>query len=702
MENLHENRPGASSPGVLLDIRNLVTEFRTDNETVKAVNDISFQVKAGETVGIVGESGSGKSVTSLSVMGLIPNPPGEVTGGEILYKTREDGVVDLTALTEKQKRKYRGNEIAMIFQEPMTSLNPVFTCGEQAMEAIIRHKKYPGAKQGDGLRGFVSKWFIHFFVGIACFALAFTWLSSPADSAPPEVHAAAATQALIIDSIVLVFFLSLVGIHLYRRNKYNMRNGLRFYSDSEKKAKEMTIRLFEQVKLPDPHRIFDAYPHQISGGQKQRVMIAMAMSCNPQLLIADEPTTALDVTVQKTILELMKDLQASHNMSIMFITHDLGVIAELADRVMVMYKGKIVEQGTVLEIFSDPQHPYTKSLLACRPPLNRRLHWLPTVSDFMRTDEHGNIIQNEQSVHEVTYNLVVTEQERRMQHQQLYSKEPVLQVKNIQTHFVTRKNIFGQPTKVVKAVDDVSFDVYPGETLGLVGESGCGKTTLGRSILRLIEPTGGQVLYNGRDITQLSKTELRAMRKDIQFIFQDPYSSLNPRITIGNAIMEPMRVHNIGKDERERKQIVIDLLKRVNMSAAHFYRYPHEFSGGQRQRICIARALALNPKFIICDEMVSALDVSVQAQVLNLLNELKKEFGFTYIFISHDLSVVKFMSDRMVVMQGGKIEEMGDADAICDKPQKEYTQKLINAIPKGELDDIRASMSQKRMREQAF
>ncbi len=653
------SRPNTSSPEVLLDIRNLVTEFRTDSETVKAVNDISFSIKAGETIGIVGESGSGKSVTSLSVMGLIPNPPGEITGGEIIYNSREDGQIDLTKLSEKQMRKYRGNEIAMIFQEPMTSLNPVFTCGEQVMEAIVQHKKFTNISKGRNFLDKVARWFFRIF-----------------------------------------FFANVWGIKSWLSSKYT--GPKRYYSQKEKIARAEVMDLFAQVQLPDPLRIFNAYPHQISGGQKQRVMIAMAMSCKPQLLIADEPTTALDVTVQKTILELMKDLQATRNMSIMFITHDLGVIAELADRVLVMYKGKIVEQGSVLEIFSDPKHPYTKSLLACRPPLNKRLNWLPTVSDFMQTDEDGNIIKNEQSVHEVTYNLVVTEQERKAQHAKLYAQEPVLRLENVKTYFVTQKSIFGKPIKTVKAVDDISFDVYPGETLGLVGESGCGKTTLGRTILRLIEPTAGKIFFHGKDITKLNSTELRNIRKDIQIIFQDPYSSLNPRITIGNAIMEPMRVHKIGRDEKERKQIVIDLLKRVNMNVAHFYRYPHEFSGGQRQRICIARALALNPKFIICDESVSALDVSVQAQVLNLLNELKKEFGFTYIFISHDLSVVKFMSDRMVVMNGGKIEEMGDADSICDNPSSEYTKNLINAIPKGELDDIRASMSKKRMREQAF
>lgn len=591
----------------LLEIKNLVTEFRTEEETVKAVNDVSFTLSKGETIGIVGESGSGKSVTSLSVMRLIPNPPGKITGGEIIYHSKNKGPIDLVQLSEKEMRQLRGNEIAMIFQEPMTSLNPVYTCGDQVMEAILLHQK--------------------------C---------------------------------------------------------------TKKEAKDKTIALFNEVQLPRPEAIFDSYPHQISGGQKQRVMIAMAMSCQPNILIADEPTTALDVTVQATILDLMLKLQREHEMGIMFITHDLGVIAELADKVVVMYKGKIVEQGTVLEIFSNPQHPYTKGLLACRPPLNKRLHWLPTVADFMKTNENGEMIESTQSVADVTEKLVVTKEEREAAHKKLYSKAPILSIKNLQTYFPIKKGMFGKAKDFVRAVDDVSFDVYPGETLGLVGESGCGKTTLGRTVLRLIEPTGGEVLFNGSNITTLGATEMRELRKDIQIIFQDPYSSLNPRITIGQAIMEPMQVHGILENDKARKERVIELLQRVNMNESHFYRYPHEFSGGQRQRICIARALALRPKFIICDESVSALDVSVQAQVLNLLNELKREFDFTYIFISHDLSVVKFMSDRMVVMNKGKIEEMGDADEIYNNPQTEYTKKLIGAIPKGQLEDIKASIDKKK------
>ena len=590
----------------LLEINNLVTEFHTEDGIVKAVNDVSFSLNRGETIGIVGESGSGKSVTSLSVMQLIASPPGRISNGEILFHS-ENGTVDLLKCSKKEMRNYRGNDIAMIFQEPMTSLNPVFTCGEQVAEAIILHQKV-----------------------------------------------------------------------------------------SKKEAKKLTIDLFKQVELPRPDAMFDAYPHQISGGQKQRVMIAMAMSCNPSVLIADEPTTALDVTVQKTILELMLQLQKKHDMGILFITHDLGVIAELADKVVVMYKGKVVEQGNVLDIFTNPQHPYTKGLLACRPPLNRRLTWLPTVSDFMTIDNNGKMHETNKSVADVTEGLVISPNETAKRHEKLYQQKPILEIKNLKTHFPIAKNLFGKTTAVVKAVDDVSFDVYPGETLGLVGESGCGKTTLGRTILKLVEPTEGRIIFKGEDITDLSPKEMRAYRKEMQIIFQDPYSSLNPRITIGEAIMEPMRVHKVFNSEKERKARVMELLKRVSLLEEHFYRYPHEFSGGQRQRICIARSLALNPKFIICDESVSALDVSVQAQVLNLLNELKAEFKFTFIFISHDLSVVKFMSDRMIVMQEGKIVELRLADEIYANPATTYTKELIDAIPKGEVKDIEASLAKKK------
>lgn len=591
---------------VLLEVKNLVTEFKTENEIVKAVNDISFTLHRGETIGIVGESGSGKSVTALSAMQLIPNPPGRITSGQIIYHS-DKGPVDLTKASANEMRAFRGNELAMIFQEPMTSLNPVYTCGEQVMEALILHRKI-----------------------------------------------------------------------------------------SKKEARLKTLELFTKVKLPRPDQIIDSYPHQISGGQKQRVMIAMAMSCNPNILIADEPTTALDVTVQKTILDLMLELQREHNMGIMFITHDLGVIAELADKVIVMYKGQIVEQGNVMDIFSNPQHPYTKGLLACRPPLDKRLYHLPTVSDFMELSAEGEIIEKTQTVQEALNSASVTKEEREHWHAELYNRPKILELRNIKTYFPVNKSLLGKAHDFVKAVDDVSFDVFEGETLGLVGESGCGKTTLGRTILRLVEPTSGLITFRKQDITAIPHEEMRALRRNMQIIFQDPYSSLNPRITIGEAIMEPMKVHRMYRNDKERKERVMQLLEKVNMTDKQFYRYPHEFSGGQRQRICIARALALSPQFIICDESVSALDVSVQAQVLNLLNELKKEFKFTYIFISHDLSVVKFMSDRMVVMKEGRIEEMGDADDICNSPKSEYTQKLINSIPKGRLEDIAASINRKR------
>ncbi len=597
----------------LLEVKNLVTQFKTETEFVKAVNDVSFTLYKGETIGIVGESGSGKSVTSLSVMQLIPNPPGKITGGEIIYHTKDGRKVDLVKTKKDEMRSYRGNEIAMIFQEPMTSLNPVMKCGEQVMESILLHR-----------------------------------------------------------------------------------------SISKEAARQKTIALFTEVQLPTPELMFDRYPHQLSGGQKQRVMIAMAISCEPSVLIADEPTTALDVTVQKTILELMQKLQQQYQMGIMFITHDLGVIAELADQVVVMYKGKIVEQGPVLEIFSNPKHPYTKSLLACRPPLSFRVKRLPVVSDFMTRAENGEIIEVQNNVSEALKSAIITDQERKETREKLYKSSKLLELKNVKTWFPSKKTLFGKVLDYSKAVDDVSFDVYEGETLGLVGESGCGKTTLGRTILKLTEAIGGTILYKNKDILKMSESEFRQYRRHMQIIFQDPYSSLNPRITIGNAIAEPMRVHKIFKTEKERKERVLSLLKKVGLEEKHYNRYPHEFSGGQRQRICIARALGLDPKFIICDESVSALDVSVQAQVLNLLNELKQEFKFTYIFISHDLSVVKFMSDRMIVMKKGKIEEMGDPDEIYLNPKSEYTRKLIDSIPKGDVENIKAAIFRKENTFTAF
>ena len=587
----------------LLEVKNLVTQFRTEQELMKAVNNVSFTLHAGETIGIVGESGSGKSVTSLSIMQLIPNPPGKVTGGKVIYHGKDGRQIDFVKAGEQEMRKYRGNDVAMIFQEPMTSLNPVIKCGEQVMEAILLHQKV-----------------------------------------------------------------------------------------SKKAAREKTIELFKEVQLPTPEIMMDRYPHQLSGGQKQRVMIAMAMSCNPKVLIADEPTTALDVTVQKTILDLMQKLQAQHNMGILFITHDLGVIAELADTVIVMYKGEIVEQGLVRDIFSNPQHPYTKSLLACRPPLDFRVKRLPVVSDFMTRDEGGRI-EEVQHAHKTE---VITSEERKKKLNELYQRKKILELKNVKTWYPAKKSLFGKVLGYTKAVDDVSFDVYEGETLGLVGESGCGKTTLGRSILKLAEGVSGEILYWGENLVGMPEKEFRKYRKNMQIIFQDPYSSLNPRITIGNAILEPMTFHGILNSDKERKERVLELLKKVGLEPKHFNRYPHEFSGGQRQRICIARALGLNPTFIICDESVSALDVSVQAQVLNLLNDLKSEFKFTYIFISHDLSVVKFMSDRMVVMQKGKIEEMGDADEIYKNPKSDYTKRLIDSIPRGTLDALKVSPFKKQ------
>ncbi len=589
---------------ILLEVKNLTVDFNTEEGSFKAINGISYTLEKGQCLGIVGESGSGKTVSSLALMRLIPRP-GKISGGELIFNSKRNGKTAIQNLSEKEMRRFRGNEIGMIFQEPLTSLNPVLTCGFQVMETIMLHQEV-----------------------------------------------------------------------------------------SKAESRNRTLELFKRVKLPRPETILDSYPHQLSGGQKQRVMIAMAMSCNPSLLIADEPTTALDVTVQKTILELMRELQEENGMSILFISHDLGVIAEIADKALVMYKGDIVEQGNILDIFSNPQHPYTKGLLACRPPLDKRLHFLPTVADFMNsaltpyplsTGREGN------GRGEYLLNIITPEQ-RKEAHLKLYAAEPILKVENLKTYFPIHKGVFGRTTDYVKAVDDISFTVYSGETLGIVGESGSGKTTLGRTILRLIEPSSGNIIYKGKNLLKLSQEEMRHYRKKLQIIFQDPYSSLNPHFTIGESIVEPMRVHGIGNNEKERKTKAIELLERVSMNESQFNRYPHEFSGGQRQRVCIARALALSPEFIACDECISSLDVSVQAQVINLLSELKKDFGFTYLFISHDISVVKFISDRMIVLYNGKIEEAGDADEIYFNPQKEYTKRLINAIPKGRIEDIKPSL----------
>lgn len=564
----------------ILSIRNLKVSFSRDGEWNEAVHGIDLDVFAGRTLGIVGESGSGKSVSSLAVMHLLNERQSRFAADSIMLENTE-----ISRFNEKEMADIRGKRIAMIFQEPMTSLNPVYKCGFQVTEMILQHENV-----------------------------------------------------------------------------------------SRKEARERVIALFKQVMLPRPEAIFDSYPHELSGGQKQRVMIAMAIACHPQILIADEPTTALDVTVQLEILKLLRKLQAETGMGMIFITHDLGVVAEIADDVAVMHNGEILERGSVSQILHNPQHPYTQGLLACRPPMNVRLKRLPVVKEFLDGQWEGG---KQQIINE----LLITDEQRKMRLEKLYSQEPILKVEHLKTWYPLRKGVFGRVYDYVKAVDDVSIEVYEGETFGLVGESGCGKTTLGRSILRLAEPTGGKVIFDGIDVTNLKGNHLRDFRKQAQIVFQDPYSSLNPRLSIGEAIAEPMRVHGIETDKKKCRMEVCDLLEQVGLQAAHYERYPHELSGGQRQRICIARALAVNPRLVICDESVSALDVSVQAQVLNLLNRLKEERHLTYIFISHDLGVVRYMSDRVVVMYNGKPVEMNDADELFGNPQNAYTKKLIAALP---------------------
>ncbi|PZD77429.1 ABC transporter ATP-binding protein [Mesonia sp. K7] len=556
----------------IIKINHLSIAFPEGKLTREVLKNITFEIYPNEILGVVGESGSGKSLTSLSILQLLPKNA-IINSGEIIFENQ-----DLLQLPSKEMHPIRGNEISMIFQEPMSSLNPSMTCGKQVDEIIIRH-----------------------------------------------------------------------------------------LNKTKKEAKAKTIELFKQVKLPRPEHIYESYPHQISGGQKQRVMIAMAIACEPKLLIADEPTTALDVTVQNEIILLLKELQTKNKMSILFITHDLSLVSEIADRIMVMHQGKIVEINTTKELFEHPKEKYTQALLASKPTTKERLKKLPTVKDFL----------GERKKFEIE-----TQQERAKRHQKIYSQPPLLEVENVEKIYFNNTGLF-QKKESFKAVNAVSFKIYEGETLGLVGESGCGKSTLSEVILKLTPLNGGKIKYRGEDITKLDSKSLRALRKEIQLIFQDPFASLNPRISVGNAIMEPMKVHNIYPTKKEREQKALELLKEVGLEEEHFYRYPHEFSGGQRQRIGIARTIAVNPKLIICDESVSALDISVQAQVLNLLNRLKVNYGFTYIFISHDLAVVKYMADQLLVMHQGEIVERGDADKMYDNPEKAYTQKLIEAIPKG-------------------
>ena len=540
----------------VLSIKDLRVAFKSSMGLNEVLHGISYDLYTDEILGIVGESGSGKSVASLAIMGLLPPKKSVVSSGEILFRNE-----DLLHYSQTKLEALRGQKIAMIFQEPMSALNPSMSCGEQVEEILLQHT-----------------------------------------------------------------------------------------SLKKKEVKDELMRLFDDVKIPNPTTTFDKYPHEISGGQQQRIMIAMAIACKPDVLIADEPTTALDVTVQKDIIALLKSLQKKSKMSVIFISHDLALVSEIADRILVMYKGKIVESGDTRSIFKTPKEDYTKALIGARPTLKFRLKQLPTISDFLS----GTISST-----------LISKSTRTQKHNEIYSKAPLLEVINLEKTYFSKASFFGARI-AFKAVDAVSFKVYSGETLGLVGESGCGKSTLGKAILQLDKATAGTLKHKGNDITNLNKKELRSLRKEIQIIFQDPYASLNPRLTVGKAIMEPMKVHKLFESNAERKAKTIEILEKVGLEASHFDRYPHEFSGGQRQRIGIARTIAVEPKLIICDESVSALDISVQAHVLNLLNTLKEDYEFTDIFISHDLSVVKVMSDQLMVMNKGKIEELGEADALYE------------------------------------
>ncbi|ASY30984.1 dipeptide ABC transporter ATP-binding protein [Taylorella equigenitalis] len=564
------------SESAVLEVNNLSVDFVSSEHTVHAVKNLSFSISKGQTLAIVGESGSGKSVTSLSIMRLVENGGGIITSGQMLFTANKKPRVDLVKLSSRDLRKIRGADMAMIFQEPMTSLNPVFTVGEQIAESIRLHQ------------------------GLS--------------------NSAAMAEAL---------------------------------------------RMLDQVRIPEAKSVIKRYPHQLSGGMRQRVMIAMGLACKPSLLIADEPTTALDVTIQAQILQLIRELQKEMQMAVIFITHDMGVVAEVADRVLVMYKGEKVEENIATEIFNNPQHAYTKALLSAVPKLG-------SMSGKALPERFDLLVMDENQPTESNLNPEPL--------QPLYNKPPILEVKNLKTYFDIHSGFLGLNKKRVHAVEKVNFSLYEQETLAIVGESGCGKSTTGRSLLRLIQSQGGQILFKGQDVNSLSKNEMQKIRRDIQFIFQDPYASLDPRQTVGFSIMEPLLIHKVasGKQANERVQW---LLEKVGLSGDMAQRYPHEFSGGQRQRICIARALALNPKIVIADESVSALDVSIQAQIVNLLMDLQQEFGISYLFISHDMAVVERISHRIAVMYLGQIVEIGSRQAIFENPQHPYTKKLIEAVP---------------------
>jgi len=555
----------------LLQVRDLRVLFRLDKSlSVEAVKGVSFSVPRNRTVALVGESGSGKSVSSLAIMGLLPQENAIVDpGSSILFGGR-----DLLAMPVPERRALCGKEISMVFQEPMSSLNPVFTIGFQIGEVLRLHK------------------------------------------------------------------------------------GM-----SKREARARAIELLNEVGIVDAASRIDAYPHQMSGGQQQRVMIAMAIACEPKLLIADEPTTALDVTIQKQIIELIAALQKRHQMSVLFITHDLGLVGEIADQVVVMRNGEIQEQADAETIFSAPSSAYTKALLHCRPSLEKRPQRLPVIDDYLNGSGKPEMVMPERA-------RGYSEQD-----------EPVLVVKHLSKSFFTRKGLFGR--NELKAVKDVSFTLPKGKTLGVVGESGSGKTTVGMTLLRLHEATGGQAIFHGKDLLAMSASEFAGYKRRIQIVFQNPYASLNPRFTVGQILLEPMKIHGIGANDSERMDRAVQLLQRVGLTAEAFRRYPHEFSGGQRQRIAIARCLTLQPEVLVCDESVSALDVSVQAQVLNLLQDLQDEFGISYIFISHDLSVVKYMADQVMVMHLGEVVESGNSDDLYRSPSHPYTQALLRAIPKG-------------------